>query len=350
MKIMFNKKQALYDTNGIVVYCKRKNWHECSAHKHLSSKKPAQHKADLFIQDSISEVLTVNEYLNASEEYNRSMPQWILNENYIADRISEKLPAGYTAEVKGNSDSTVSDIAIYDSKGELVTFVEAKSEKSQCGQFVLTEDDNGKLTATSALDNPYTVPLTEALNRYRTSYPNDIKLDPAKLTDEEKANAYEWIKHHYKRLGASHIAVTDDSNTYVRIMPIDEIEKDVDITLNMPRVKQSGSVKLPKTHQQAFNDALASSKLVTNGYTYVQNEKDGLTYITVQGKELTKDEQYIDADNYFLSKVGEKQGNFVYVARKRSNTKNINEVLGFTYTHEKSDYGFSDLNNSLLNN
>lgn len=298
--------------------------------------------------DKLSKINSINDVFTIIEKGNVAMePQWSVNERYIADRLSEHLPEGYTLERMGSADSTVSDIAIYNPAGELVTFIEAKSEKSQCGQFVLTEDENGQLVATSGLDNPYTVPLTETLNRYRNTHPDDTKINPDNLFDEEKAQVYNWIKHHYTGMGASFVAVTDNNNSYVHLMPLDKLENDVFATLNFPRIKQSGSANLPKSHKDAFHSALKISKLSSISHTVY--EKDGKTFIETHQNVLSVDEQYVDKDNYFLSKISENKSGALYVAKKRSNTKNINEVLGFEFTGQKKDSGFETLHDYLKN-
>lgn len=290
--------------------------------------------------NNIDDIFTLVEKDNSAIE-----PQWSINEKYIASRIAENLPEGFSAVRMGSADSTVSDIAIYNPNGELVTFVEAKSEKSQCGQFVLTENENGRLEATSGLDNPYTSLLTETLNRYRETYPDDTKINPSNLTEEEKGQVYSWIKHHYENMGASFIAVTDNNNTYVNIIPLDKMSNEVIATLNFPRAKQSGSANLPKSHKETFASALKISKI--SNFSYNLYERDGKTFIETHQNILSIDEQYVDKDNYFLSKISEKGSGAVYVAKKRSNTKNINEVLGFEYKGDKKDSGFDFLNKTL---
>lgn len=307
--------------------------------KHISSEEYIK----LSKINNIEDVFTLIEKDNARVE-----PQWSINEEYITNRVSDILPSEFTAVRMGSADSTVSDIAVYNSEGKIVTFIEAKSEKSQCGQFVLTEDDNGQLTATSGLDNPYTLPLTETLNRYRIEHPNDTKINPNNLSVEEKTQVYNWIKHHYANMGASFVAVTDNDNTYVNLVPLDDLENEAEVSLNFPRIKQSGSANLPKSHKEAFVSALKISKV--SQYEHNVYHAEGKTFVEIKNSSLSIEEQYVDKDNYFLSKIETtNKGSTLYVAKKRSNTKNINEVLGFEYKGDKKDKGFELLNNYLKN-
>lgn len=296
--------------------------------------------------NNLSKIETANDIFTTIDNQNQSIePQWSINEKYIAERIAEQLPENYSLQRMGAADSTVSDIAIYNEEGNLVTFVEAKSEKSQCGQFVLIEDGNGKLTATSGLDNPHTVPLTNILNEYKEKYPTDTRIDPSKLSEQSKTQVYDWIRDHYRGMGASFIGVTDNSNSYVKLIPLDDLENEVDVTLNFPRIKQSGSANLPKSHKEAFHSAMKISKI--SEYSHKIFEQDGKTFVEINNRSLSVDEQYVDKENYFLSKIEENKSSTIYIAKKRSNTKNINEVLGFEYKGSKADSGFDLLINSI---
>lgn len=272
-------------------------------------------------------------------------PQWSLNEAYITEVIDGNLPEGFIAKRMGSSDSTVSDVAIYDKTGKLVTFVEAKSEKSQCGQFVLTEDANGVLTATSGLENPHTIPLTNILNAYRKTNPSDKKIDPNKLSDTDRKEVYDWIRDHYRGMGASFIAVTDNDNSYVRLVPLEELEGSVNVTLNYPRIKQSGSADLPKTQREAFEQKWFSNGLSNREHKmFTEGSK---TLVEINGAALSTSEQYVDEEKFFLSKIRETSTGNVYAVKKRSTTKNINEVLGFEYIGEKTSGGFNLLGSKL---
>lgn len=333
---LFSRKtkqpHILYNVNSVKpVLCERTNWKTCPEHKHLTPRKPKLSGTPVEIFNALNPV-TVEQYLNV--DVDMITPQWVKNEQHITETLQNVLPKNFVAENLGNADSTVSDVKITNLKTGKHFFIEAKSEKSQCGQFVLTENSEGKLEPTSGLENPYTSKLTDTLNRYRNDNPEDSKIDTSKLTTQEQQNVYSWVKHHYRQMGAEFIAVTDDENSYVNIVPIDQIENNVNISLNYPRVKQSGSAHISQKHKEHFSNTLKNSHI--SSYNYTQYEKEGKTFIEIKNNILSSSEQYVDSDNYFLSKVSQTSTSTLYVAKKRSATKNINEVLSFEYVGPKT--------------
>lgn len=273
-----------------------------------------------------------------------TLTQWAVNEHYIAMQIKQRLPQEYDLEVMGSTDSTVSDLCIVNSEGETVTFVESKSVKSQCGQFVLTVNGEGIFEATSGLDNPHTMPLVKVLNDYIKAYPDDRKIVPERLTEEAEGLVYSWIKHHYTQMGVSFIAVTDNGNTFVNVIPLNSLEQEVNVSLNFPRIKQSGSSSLPKSHKELFKTVFTGSTAAR--YQHVLFEKGGKTFVKMVNRVLSLKEQYV-GDEYFLSKVSETNKEALYTVRKRSKTRNVNEVLSFEYVGVFKNKGFDLLETFL---
>jgi len=274
-------------------------------------------------------------------------PKWALAENINTTRIHEMLPEGFRASREGASDSTVSDIAIRNSKNEIIGYTEVKLDKAQAGQIVVERSGEG-FAATNLNDsNPYTNDVVSIINRQSDSLrekSNGEQLKYSTLPEEDKKTVANWFKHHYTHKNAAFIAVTNSDLTYTSVFPLKKLEENAEVTICMPRAKKSGSSHLSKKMKPIAAEKAKATFNVEDVY-----ENNGRTSIAI---DADKNPELYFGDNkeFYLSfkepRQNEKTGKLenTYEIKKLSATDNMTLMFNFEYKGEKKTQGRQALN------
>lgn len=166
--------------------------------------------------------------------------QWKTSEEEGFKFIKRILPNGWTAELQGGNDSTISDIFIFNEKSEFIFAIEIKQLPSAGGmQFVVDQDENGLFVSDNI--NPHVPSVLNVLNSV-TSRAQKIALDSVTRPIVQDCLVANLIAKNVKFL-----LITNATNSYFKLLPVSNLFEEVNVNLNFPRPKKSGSRDFPKT-------------------------------------------------------------------------------------------------------
>lgn len=169
-----------------------------------------------------------------------TQPQWKISEEEGFKFIKRILPNGWTAELQGGNDSTISDIFIFNEKGEFIFAIEIKQLPSAGGmQFVVEQDENGLFVSSNI--NPIVPSVLNILNSV-TTRAQKIALDSVTRPIVQDCLVASLIAKKVKFL-----LITNATNSYFKLLPVSDLFEEVNVNLNFPRPKKSGSRDYPKT-------------------------------------------------------------------------------------------------------
>lgn len=133
----------------------------------------------------------------------------------------------------GKADSTISDIEVIDKN----FFIEVKSSKSQCGQFVVLENENVFQYSykNKTCINKYSEDIINYMNRNFLKF-NNAGTNGVDIDMDKKVFA-SWIINYYKTKNTKYFITK--GNNYI-VIPLEKINEYFDITACY-RVKKSGS-------------------------------------------------------------------------------------------------------------
>lgn len=214
-------------------------------------------------------------------------------------------------ELKGESDSTVSDILVNGGAVWESFYIEIKMSDSQSGQFVLKPDFEHKKFRYSVKnrtpENYYSHQIMEFMNeQFEVFSDSGTK---GNNIDISKDIMYGWILSHYKEMNVRFF-ITKDSNRFL-IFPIQSFEKYFDVSATY-RVKKSGSSHLTAAGKEDFIVALDRV-----GIKYQFKGLDVIADDDLDGMKVCG-ERY----NYLL-----KEDNLQYKVKRLSNTRNLNVIF-----------------------
>lgn len=235
------------------------------------------------------------------------MMNWKEFEIECLDFLKKKY--GTSFDLKGESDSTVSDI-LFDN-GCRSFYIEAKMPLAQCGQFVLLPDFNKKIFVYSqknkTSENEYTTKISHFMNENFDYFHNagtaGIKIDL------DKDIFYGWIINYYRQKGVRFF-ITRGEYGFI-LFPIENLSSYFDVSA-IYRKKKSGSSRLSKKYKDDFENALIRSHI---NYSF-----DGINLISAENLDGRK--VYGDNFAYLLREQGGS-----YRVNRLSNTVNANVIF-----------------------
>lgn len=208
----------------------------------------------------------------------------------------------------GRSNSTVSDIEVIDRK----FFIEVKLKESQCGQFVVFENENGfeYSSKNKTFTNQYSDYIIEYMNRNFDAFHN-VGTIGVNIAIDKKIFA-SWIIDYYKTKNTKYFITKGDN--YI-IIPLEKIDEYFDIKACY-RVKKSGSSDPSNTNIEEIIYFLENYNIE---FQLEINDKK-LYIITVNDIES---KIKINNYTYQFNKISE----YKYNVRRLSNTSNANVIF-----------------------
>lgn len=249
------------------------------------------------------------------------LKSWEINEEECCSYLTNNYGDKFTLE--GLHNSNISDIKVKNNN----FYIEVKSIKSQCGQFVVLEENNEFIYSSKnkTFINEYSNYIINYMNNNFylftnvTSKPIDIILDTNIF--------YSWVKNFYKLKNVKYFITKVNSNNYI-IIPIDSIDNYFNISACY-RVKKSGSSNITKNN---FDEI----KLVLNNIDFAFVEKNEKIFIRTKENINEKLKGY----NYtYQFKLINKD---LYEIRRLSNTNNPNVIFSIELIKKEQDE--NDLN------
>ena len=249
------------------------------------------------------------------------LKSWEINEKecflYLINNYGNKFI------LEGSYNSNISDIKVINKN----YYIEAKSIKSQCGQFVVLEENNKFIYSNKNKTsiNEYSNYIINYMNNNFhlftnvTSKPIDIMLDNNIF--------YSWVKNFYKLKNVKYFITKVNSNNYIIIL-LDNIDNYFNISAYY-RVKKSGSSNITKNN---FDEI----KSLLNNIDFTFVEKNGKIFIKTKYNinEKLKGEIYT-----YQFKLIDKD---LYEIRRLSNTNNPNVIFSIELIKKEQDE--NDLN------
>lgn len=233
--------------------------------------------------------------------------KWRVFEEECVEYLKEKY--GNFFELKGEADSTVSDILFFDKRKKF--YIEAKMSIAQCGQFVLLPNLKEKKFVYSSknktFENEYAEEIEKFMNKRFDEFYNSGT--SGKELEISKSIFYNWIINYYKNKGVEYF-ITKDKNKFI-IFHIDKFPNYFDVIAKY-REKKSGSSKFTNSNKEDFEEAIKSLGIE---YSF-----DGLDIIS--DSDLNDLKIRGNKYNYLLKKNNRK-----YIIRKLSNTRNANVIF-----------------------
>ena len=241
---------------------------------------------------------------------------WEINEKecflYLTNNYGDK----FTLE--GLYNSNISDIKMKNNN----FYIEVKSIKSQCGQFVVLEENNEFIYSNknkTSINKYSDCIITYMNNNFHlftnvTSKPIDIILDTNIF--------YSWVKNFYRLKNVKYFITKVNSNNYI-IIPLDNIDNYFNISACY-RVKKSGSSNITKNN---FDEI----KSLLNNIDFTFVEKKGKIFIKTKYNINEK----LKGDIYtYQFKLVEKD---LYKIRRLSNTNNPNVIFSIELIKKEQD-------------
>jgi hypothetical protein len=238
---------------------------------------------------------------------------------YLNDNYGKKF------QLRGNSDSTVSDI--YFKNGKIEFYIEAKMPNAQCGQFVLFPDLINRQFVYSpknrTQENEYSMMIIEFMNKnfdlFCDSGTAGIAINMPQIV------FYNWIINYYNDKDARFF-ITKDYSKYI-IFPIENFSKYFNVSAKY-RKKKSGSSSLNNANKADFEIALKRSGIEYDLVGLEVYSSENLDGIKVSG----------DRFDYMFRENGDS-----YKVRRLSNTVNANvifsiELKDYDIMQQKVDY------------
>ena len=241
------------------------------------------------------------------------MSNWENFEIDSANYLTRHFGAYALFEVKGKSDSTISDIEVFTRSGKHF-YIEAKDCPAQCGQFVLLPNVRTRTFEYSRLNanrlNRYSEAIMQHMNNHFESYKEagtagrdvDIENGPAIFAA--------WIVQAYKDKGAKFIITTNNT-----ILPIDDFANYFYVSAKY-RIKRSGSGSVGKSNIRVVSEYLKYHYSIES-----MRDIDGKLFIT-SNYYLHNERFIINGTEYMIS-----QRDNEYEIRKLSNTFNANVIF-----------------------
>lgn len=248
--------------------------------------------------------------------------KWKVFENECVEYLKKRYPnKSKVFEHQGGSDSNVSDILVAKNTAEEF-YIEVKSPKAQCGQFVLYPDPQKQCFIYSPKNkyptNKYSDVIIEKMNRDYSIFVDagttgqHIELEPKIF--------WGWIKTYYQIKGVKYFITK--SSEYI-ISPIDSLEYYFDIEACY-RVKKSGSAVPAKSNQKEIALILEENNYPIKR-AYFKNEKYYVELIkNVQAAIELKSRT---SSTTYLFKPEVKEDATVFNVRRLSNTFNANVIF-----------------------
>ena len=220
-------------------------------------------------------------------------------------------------DLKGESNSTISDIAVF-KKNKEKFFIECKLSPSQAAQFVVKNNKEEKRFYDSAGnkgDPRRRVKIIDHMNKNYNYYSEGKNID-LKCSKKVMVNCIkDFMKEKKIKFIISSSHHSDFLKNPIKIINVNNIEKNFDID-GKYRIKRSGTRKIPRLELSNFKKIA----LKEFGSHRINTDNNGKSFITFSNKYTGGRD--IDKD-YFLSK----KSNFLYEIKKKSSTNNSNIIF-----------------------
>ena len=221
------------------------------------------------------------------------MKKWQQFEQECFDFLHKKcFHTNILLELKGNYDSTCSDILVNNDK-----YIEIKMPRSHCGQFSVVPDINCKTFYQSKLNTNQTSKQLE-ISQYiidfvSKDYPFDNPPKQYGVVPVNQDILFQWIEEHYHNKNVNWI-ITGKNNHYC-LLDFKDIKQYFDISLEL-RKKRSGSSKFNKKHIEHLKQILTKNQIKFH-------INDDLTVIL----ENIYDDDVFKLDNLIFRKLDDKK-------------------------------------------
>lgn len=228
---------------------------------------------------------------------------------------------------QGGSNSTVSDVLVLCDNQEF--FIEIKEPKSQCGQFVVIEDNGFFIYSprNKTIINQYATEIINFMNLNFAKYSNittagiKIEIDSSILVD--------WIKKYYSEQKKVKYFVSGNSQSPI-IFNVQNFEKYFDVIAKY-RIKRSGSSNVSKKNRKEVCVVLNRDFNIDERNIRIEENK----LIVETSAILEKHKFSIGVNSFQLSKISSSE----YVVRQLSKTKNANVI--FSISLKKNTIGLT---------
>lgn len=223
---------------------------------------------------------------------------------------------------QGGSDSTQSDIIVF-KNGMKACYIEAKMDKSQCGQFVLFPDNETKTFTYSSRNHPsepnsQTQAIIEKMDENFDSYcnpngSNDLDLEPNLF--------YDWIIEHYKSRNVEFFIVSYRQQFI--IFPTKNFDKYFDVSAKY-RIKKSGSSNPTEKNREKLKEFLNKYQELTSSDYKVDGSYFSVHLNENSGKIIIEND--LDNNSYQFTK----QDDGFFRVTRLSHTFNANVIFSIS--------------------
>lgn len=259
-------------------------------------------------------------------QYFGVLPQWELIEERARLNVGFYAGRHYDVANAGRRDSTNADIFVTNNKTGKSGYLEVKKVPSRAGlQAVLKEDKNGKFSPSDTKQGQWVQEICDIIN----SQPAGT----VSLSASEQKQVNEIIVNHYKSKNIMGLMYTDAKGKDFALCAVDEIPDNVDIVLETPRRKESGSSPWPKRDMSMIKDIMERSGFKASDYTIEEQGKRSYVKFKNEpelGLKLSKNQSGYGVPEIdgVLPQLSSVEGtSLVYEIRKRSKTANPTVII-----------------------
>lgn len=251
---------------------------------------------------------------------------WQEFEEECLEYLRKKYPnSAATFELKGNHNSTVSDIFVT-IHNHSSFYIDVKEPIAQSGQFVLFSNNTTRQFEYSKKNetkiNPYSQEIMAYMDKF---YDEFVSAGTTGLSLDMDPDIFcNWIKKHYQEKGAEFF-MSKGKNGYV-IFPLDKINEYFDVSAKY-RIKKSGSSNLSAKDRTLLPTII--SQLFINKYSIFTDGKK--TYVETEANINRKKVSYGEYTYYF-----NKSSHNSYVVTRLSNTRNLNVIFTVALKQEQN--------------
>lgn len=234
----------------------------------------------------------------------------------------------YDVSAASRRDSTNADIHVTDRKSGKSGYIEVKKIPSRAGiQAVLSVKSDGTYVPSDSKQSKWVQPICDIVNKRSSG--QDIVLSP----DEQKQiNAI--MVNHYKSKNIMALMYTDAKGRDFSMCKVDDIPENIDIVLDVPRAKESGSSPWPKRDRSFIPGIIEGAGFASSDYTI--EEQGRRTYVKFKKSPALASKMEKNQSGYstaetaqgFLPQFSNVEGtDLVYEIRKRSKTANPTAII-----------------------
>lgn len=244
------------------------------------------------------------------------------------------LPEGFGIDSTG-SNSSKSDLEVFNDKGISQGFIEVKQLPSAAGgQIVVAKDGNDFISKNR---NPYTPEILKFVNRHETSAAADLAV--ISLSGSEEQVVWNWMNSHWQGKKVIGFYLTDEESSYEKFVAFNKLRDEVSLILNKPRPKRSGTGGLSQADRLILPSYF--STLWTPGAFGLREDAKKMfikpagtpeLYHTVSGKTF-----FLSEESKHIQTEGE------FEVKRRATTNNLNVLIQLALKGKKESTSPQDV-------